>query len=246
MVERVFIVGVQRCGTTFIYHLLDEHPEIVMAKPVRPEPKVFLADSVTGNATAYDALVFPEDPPGMVRGEKSTSYLEHNEALCRIVDTFPEARFLVVLRDPVERAFSHYRFSVDNGIETRTLSQALVDDLIGRDIGYDQALSVSPYAYVRRGRYIEQLMRLERHVSTDNLHVIILEDLLAHLDAIRDVYDFLGVRVAFQPTLEGVPTNASNSTPYACPSLRAILRSHFAPFNAALERHLGRALMLWQ
>ena len=59
MVERAFIVGVQRCGTTFLYHLLDQHPQITMARPVRPEPKVFLSDSVTGDAAAYDTKSFP-------------------------------------------------------------------------------------------------------------------------------------------------------------------------------------------
>ena len=104
MVERFFIAGIQRCGTTFLYHLLDSHPQIAMAKPVRPEPKVFLTDSFTSDPDGYDALLFPENPSAQVRGEKSTSYLDHDAALRRISVTFPEAKFLVLLRDPVERA----------------------------------------------------------------------------------------------------------------------------------------------
>ena len=64
MADRCFIVGVQRCGTTYLYHLLNDHPEIVMASPVRPEPKVFLHDRVTGDPAGYDRLVFPHGPRG--------------------------------------------------------------------------------------------------------------------------------------------------------------------------------------
>jgi hypothetical protein len=246
MVERAFIVGVQRCGTTFVYHLLDEHPDIAMAKPVRPEPKVFLRDTVRGKPSAYDALVFPEDPLGTVRGEKSTSYLEHDDAVRRIIDTFPKAKFLVVLRDPVERALSHYRFSVDNGIEHRSLDEAMSRDLEGHDTIYDISISVSPFTYVRRGRYLEQLLRLERCIANADLHVLILEELLEDPTAMRDVYRFLGVNAAFHPTVEGAPTNASRSMPPVSRSVLNMLRSYFAPLNRALERHLGRELISWQ
>jgi hypothetical protein len=245
MVERAFIVGVQRCGTTFLYHLLDQHPQITMARPVRPEPKVFLGDSVTGDAAAYDAQLFPHNPPSLVRGEKSTSYLEHDQALDRVCATFPEARFIVVLRDPVERALSHYRFSVDNGLEKRPLDEALTDDIEGREPSYAPTISVSPYAYVKRGRYLDQLQRLERHVSIDSVCTVIIEDLTLDESVMSSVFRFVGVEDAFRPSI-GVPTNASSTVTDVPTHVRDRLRSYFAPLNEELGEHLGRRLDHWQ
>ena len=246
MVERVFIIGVQRCGTTLLYHLLDEHPDIVMAKPVRPEPKVFLGDSLTGDARSYDALLFPDDPPSQVRGEKSTSYLEYDDALRRMSITFPQAKVMVVLRDPVRRALSHYQFSVVNGLEQRSIDEALSQDLKGQHTGHDRSISVSPYAYVQRGRYLEQLQRLERFVAKSDLQIVIFEDLLRGRITPSEIYHLVGVSGTARRGLQGLPTNASRSAENASPSLINMLRSYFAPLNAALEHHLGRELPFWQ
>ena len=244
MTERVFIVGVQRCGTTYLYNLLDAHPQIAMAKPVRPEPKVFLGEEVTGEPEAYDRLVFPDAPTASVRGEKSTSYLDHEDALRRICDTFPEARFLMVLRDPVERALSHYRFSVDSGVETRAIEVAFGDALDGREPTYDPAISVSPFAYVRRGHYLEQLSGLERYAPKDRIRVVVFEDLVKDRSVISEIYRFLGVDEDFKPHTQGM--NASRSTVLLPPRIREALRAHFAPLNSRLGCHLGRSLDQWQ
>ncbi len=246
MVDRVFIVGIQRCGTTFLYHLLNSHPQIAMATPVRPEPKVFLSDSVTGDPGGYDALLFPDDPAAKLRGEKSTSYLDHDPALRRISATFPEAMYVVALRDPVERALSHYRFSVENGVEHRSVEEAITGDLEGREPDYDQSISVSPFAYVRRGRYLEQLLRLERYATYDRMTVVISEELALEAIKVADVFRLLGVDSSFRTPVGTLPTNQSQLSLHITPSLRDTLQSYFAPLNADLESYLGRALDGWQ
>jgi hypothetical protein len=246
MTDRIFIVGIQRCGTTFLYHLLDSHPQIAMAKPVRPEPKVFLNNLVTGDPGGYDALLFPDDPEAKVRGEKSTSYIDHDAALRRIGATFPEARYLVALRDPVERALSHYRFSVDSGLEHRSVEEAIIGDLEGREPEYDRSISVSPFAYVRRGHYLEQLLRLERHTHQTHIKVVINEELGEDGAEVADAYRFLKVDPSVRPRTCAIPTNKSTSQTHLPPSLRRTLQDHYAPLNAELEGYLGRALDRWQ
>jgi Sulfotransferase domain len=246
MVDRVFIVGIQRCGTTFLYHLLDNHPQIVMAKPVRPEPKVFLSDSVTGDPSGYDALLFPDKPPEQMRGEKSTSYLDHEPALRRIAVTFPDAFYLVVLRDPVERALSHYRFSVDNGLETRSVEEAMLQDIEGREPAYDSKLSVSPFRYVRRGRYYEQLLTLARQVPYENTRVVLFEALLADPALVSGIYRFLRVDDHPNATVDPRETNTSVATIDVSTRVRQVLRDYYAPLNQALAGFLGRELDVWQ
>lgn len=244
---RVFLVGAQRCGTTYLYHLLDSHPEIAMARPVRPEPKIFLSDAVTGDPRAYDARLFADRPPTPVRGEKGTSYLEHPEALGRIARTFPGAHIVVALRDPIERALSNYRFTVDHGLEDRSADAALLADLEGCERPYDDTrISVSPYAYVRRGRYIEYLRLAEERLDREPVHVVVFEELVAGPDAIRTVYAALGVDDRHVPGDAGTVANPSDAPATISAGTRDRLRDHYADANAALERHLGRPLPAWQ
>src|SRR5206468_3542937 len=131
MPDQFVIIGAQRCGTTYLTQLLDEHPEIEMAKPLRPEPKFFLDyEQFARGAEYYDARYF-SDAAARVRGEKSTSYIEHDVAVRRIVALFPEATIVAVVRDPVARAVSNHRFSTAEGAESRPLVDALRADEVG-------------------------------------------------------------------------------------------------------------------
>jgi hypothetical protein len=245
--RRVFVVGAQRCGTTYLYRLLDSHPDIAMAAPVRPEPKIFLTDDVTGDPAAYDRRLFPQAPAAAVRGEKGTSYIEHPAALDRMAATFPDAHAVVVLRDPIERALSNYRFSVDHGVEGLSADDALLADLDGRDRPYDRGrISVSPYAYVRRGRYLSYVREVEQRFRAGRVHVVVFEDLVAGDDALRDLYTALGVDPTHRPPMTGDVTNASHAAAELAPDTRARLQAHFAETNAALARHLGRPLDAWR
>lgn len=244
---RVFVVGAQRCGTTYLYHLLDGHPQITMARPVRPEPKVFLTDDVTGDPSAYDARLFAGRPATQVRGEKATSYLERPAALDRIARTFPDAHVVVAVRDPIERALSNYRFTVDAGLEDRTADAALLADLEGHERPYDRIrISVSPYAYVRRGRYVEHLRAVDARFRPERVHVVVYEDLTTGAGAIRRLYRALGVDDARVPDVLGRVVNPSAVDAALSASTRERLRAHYAAPNAALARRLGRPLPAWR
>lgn len=247
MITRVFIVGAQRCGTTLLYRLLDSHPDVTMARPVRPEPKIFLADEVVGDPLAYDARLFADVAATPVRGEKATSYLEHPAALDRIAKTFPDAHIVVAVRDPIERAVSNYRFSVDHGLEDRSPDAALLDDLGGRDRAWDRLrTSVSPYAYVRRGHYLEGIRRVEARFDRTRIHVVVFEELVSDVGEAAGIFRALGVD---EPPRDGVPAvavNPSTAPATLSPTVRDRLRDHYAEPNAALARHLGRTLDAWQ
>lgn len=243
---RVFVIGAQRCGTTYLHHLLDDHPDIVMARPVRPEPKVFLTDAVTGDPRGYDARLFPDDPAARVRGEKATSYLEHPTALDRIARTFPDAHIVVAVRDPVERALSNYRFTVEAGLEDRPADAALLADLEGDEPPWDRRrISASPYAYVRRGDYAEHLRHVDSRFDAARVHVVVHEDLVAGTAVVRALYGALGVDPTHDPAAAGRVTNPSTGRATLSAATRERLQAHFAPSVAALERRLGRSLPTW-
>src|SRR5680860_30087 len=106
-----FIVGAQRSGTTFLFQQLNQHPEVCMAKPVRPEPKFFIREELYNKGLEFYRSTYYAEAGNKVCIEKSTSYIEYELAAQRISQAFHHAKIIFILRNPVERAISNYRFS---------------------------------------------------------------------------------------------------------------------------------------
>lgn len=241
--DHFVIVGAQRCGTTYLTRLLDEHPEIEMAKPLRPEPKFFLDDEQYARGLAYyESRFFTESGP-RVRGEKSTSYIESEAAAERIVSMIPNATIVVLLRDPVRRAVSNYRFSVEHGSEDLPLAEALRASVSGERPWDATRFSVSPHAYLPRGRYIDYLERFARHASSDQLHVVFFEELVAGRRGVAACYDRLGVDPTFRPDALGSVVNATDGDDSVVePAFAGWMRDYFRESDRRLAAFLGRRL----
>jgi len=152
------IGGAARSGTTWLYHLLARHPQVFMAQPVRPEPKYFLVDELYARGLDYySAMWFANVPPGCLAGEKTTYYLESAPARDRIHRDLPGVRLIFVLRDPVQRAYSNYAWSQQNGLEREDFRTALRLEQ-EREAALPAALRfVRPNAYFSRGLYADLL-----------------------------------------------------------------------------------------
>jgi hypothetical protein len=122
-----FIIGgAPRSGTTWLYRVLDLHPQIYLAKPLQPEPKFFLvADLYRRGIQYYQETWFAEAPPEKMAGEKSTNYLESATTAMRIQEHLPWVKLIFILREPVERAFSNYLWSKTNKMENEDFETAL-------------------------------------------------------------------------------------------------------------------------
>lgn len=241
MARHFLVVGAQRCGTTYLRTLLDAHPQIAMAEPTAPEPKVFLDDEVIRRGAGwYRQTFFPHAAPGQLLGEKSTSYLEVPSAARRAADVLGDVRILVQLRDPVARAVSNWRFSREHGVERRTLAKALTENLAGPTPWDPERTSVSPFAYLERGRYADYLAGWYATFG-DRVRVQYLEDLLAQPDAVGETYAWLGVDPSFRPSTLGETVNPSaSSAPSLEPGLLGRLREWFAGSDRALAAMVGR------
>lgn len=237
------ILGAQRSGTTSLYHYLRAHPQ------VRP---------ATGKELQYFTLYygrgerwyrghFPRLAPGQVTFEASPYYLFHPSAPQRVAETLPEARFVVLLRDPVERAYSHYRHTRAYGAEPLSFADALAAEerrlaaalRQGPDTREAHA-ALRNHSYAARGRYAEQLQRWFAHVPRQRIHVIRSEDLYADPAAVyADLLRFLGLD-PFTPAAFGRHTRTGGAGPTGLdPSVRAELADYFAPHNARLAELLG-------
>ena len=165
MIRHLLVVGAQRCGTTYLHTLLDGHPQLTMARPANPEPKVFVSEELTRRgAEWYRETYFAHAEDEVLLGDKSTSYLEDPEAPIRAAGMLGEVHVIAILRDPVRRAISNWRFSTDNGLETRSLETALTENLAGPRPWDPERTSVSPFAYLERGRYLDYLVPVAERV----------------------------------------------------------------------------------
>lgn len=130
------IVGATKGGTTSLYRYLGEHPGIHM--PEEKEPNFFsltldevVADGVETAEARYRELF--AEAGDRVTGEASTTYITHPEAPGRIRDRVPDARIVGSLRDPIQRAYSHYWMHLTAGKEKRSFHEVVAAELEGRD-----------------------------------------------------------------------------------------------------------------
>ena len=114
----LFIVGAPKCGTTSLYGWLSQHPNVYMS-PIK-EPGFFSPDSLhrPGTLARYEALFAKAGAEHEIVGEASTNYLYSREAVPRVLEYNPKAKFIVCVRNPVEMAPSLFAQRVWEGRDT--------------------------------------------------------------------------------------------------------------------------------
>ncbi len=247
MIEHFFAVGAQRSGTTYLYYMLDEHPQIEMAKPIRPEPKFFMKPIfLESQQQDYERMYFGTKPGVKLRGEKTASYIESPLAAERIAQWYPDAKILFLLREPVTRAISNYHFSVHNGLETLPLDEAIRSEKQRRENYDHNKISASPYAYLQRGIYIDYIRMFGQFFKRENLIVMIYEEFVEQLESVQKLYAALGATADFVPPSLHEDINASEKTAVnLTPDLEKYMVDYFADANTQLEAYLGREITAW-
>ncbi len=245
MPEHFFICGAQRSATTYLYRMLDQHPAIAMAKPMRPEPKYFIRPGADDDLGEYRTTYFSGRDAHWF-GEKSTSYIECPEAAERISRLLPGATLFFMLRDPVERALSNYRFSRKNGLETLPLEAALDAEQARAAGRADAGTSVSPHAYVARGRYAEHLEPWFARFPAERIHLLVTERVVGSREGLHDAFARLGLDDDIPLEGMGNAYNQSDAVADVPPRVRERLRAGFAASNFELQRRHGVDIDAWQ
>jgi hypothetical protein len=179
------IIGGQRCGTTSLYRYLAAHPSV---RPATGKELQFLSLHHRRGTRWYRGH-FPVRPPGTLSFEASPYYLFDPAVPARAAALLPSStRFIALLRDPVERAYSHYLHSRAYGVEPLSFVEALDAEPARLAAGGHRARR--QFSYVARGRYAEQLTRWYERISRDRLLVVRTEELNARY---ADILSFLGL-----------------------------------------------------
>jgi O-antigen/teichoic acid export membrane protein len=178
------VLGVKRAGTTTLYRYLVQHPQV---RPLRMFKGTHYFDVRHDKPWWWYRSCFPVRRRGTLTGEASPYYLFHPLAPERIADALPAARFIVVLREPVDRAYSQWLFEVRSGHEDLDFRSAVMREpervageveRMRADRGYESA-ELRHHAYLARSRYAEQLRRLYSLVSPERVLVLQTERMSA-------------------------------------------------------------------
>lgn len=265
------VVGAMRSGTTSLIRYLRSHPQVFLA----PHKELHYFDFNFGEGTDWYRGNFEGASDERAVGEGTPNYMYIAEALPRIAELIPNARLIAILRDPVERAYSHYWHNRAVGREELDFGPAL-DAEAGR-IASDDPHARAYWSYVDRGRYARQLEAICALFPREALHVLLFDDLRETPgDAYRSVCGFLGVDEDHVPPELGTAVNSfvafrsrklrsltrrlpksagrvvgrlnarDESYPPMPEEIRASLSDRFREDNAALAAWLGRDLTSWR
>jgi hypothetical protein len=248
------VIGVGKGGTTFLYHLLTQHPLVERAS----SKEVHFFGNLYDEGIEWYRQCFPtprqKDGRMTITGEASP-YIAHPPAPARAAEVVPEARLIALLRNPVDRAYSAYQQSLRRGRITRTFEEVIEKEkalLLGapesgeeREEYLDEAKKSSENRSqaLYKGIYVEHLARWSGHFGRERMLILKSEDFFARpQEVLQQVFAFLDL-----PGWEPDPSvfeRKRNSRRYERmdPETRRKLEEYFEPHNQRLYDFLGRDL----
>ena len=197
-----FLIGAMKAGSTALHHCLNKHPDIFMSKP--KEPGFFSRDNRFSKGPIWYRDHFKGGAAGQVWGDSSTCYSRstiYPKTPTRIYNVNPDARFLYVVRDPVVRAFSHYKHRMDEAV------------ISGNPIlSYKQFLN-DDKEVLMTGRYYFQIKPYYDLFGAEKIYVCSFDDLVSEThDTLTKIWDFLNVNPDFSGGAELPSKNESGSS----------------------------------
>ena len=245
------IIGAQRCGTTSLFKYLTQHPGF---HPSLPKEVHYFTLYYAKGLTWYRSH-FPLEAGrqraqettehGFVTGEATPYCMLHPHAPRRLRHTLPNAKLILLLRNPVDRAYSHYHYEVKMGAETLPFNDALAleetrtsgeEERLLADETY-RSFNYQHFTFLARGRYAEQIERWRRYFDAEQMLILDSGDLYKHpLGTLGRVTAFVGLPAW---TYSGFKRYNDTHYPQMDPLLRRDLIDYYRPHNRRLYDLVG-------
>jgi len=190
MKVNTFIVGAPKAGTTSLYHYLSQHTNVSMSSVKEPNffsskevESLFYNSKCVDDSDDYHKLFSKEKK--QIRGEASVSYLFYENVPKRIHNYNSEAKIIIMLREPIERAFSHYLMDCRLGFCSEKL-----EDIIANPQSFPQYFQ----QYLELGNYYSQLKRYQDIFGKEKLLIIFYDDFKTDTKKVmKSVFSFLQI-----------------------------------------------------
>lgn len=191
-----FIVGAPKCGTTALYRFLENHPQVFLSDPKEvnffskkelEEQSLYYQDFKPKNENEYLNLFKNVDTQHKIIGEASVSYLFYPEVASRIHSFNPDSKIVILLRDPVVRAWSHYLMDKRLGLVKKELMEIFQSEKERDKLNFQQ--------YFLLGNYASQVEKYLELFGKKNVKIFFTEELKNKRDTIiTELYRFLGIQ----------------------------------------------------
>jgi hypothetical protein len=254
MLPDFLIVGAQKCGTTSLYGNLVKHPSVIPAlvKEVHffNNSRNYFQKGVGWYKAHFPSLLYKYYSTHICRndfltGEASPFYMFHPHAPKRISELLPEVKIIILLRNPVDRAYSQYHHEVEGRCETLSFEDAIRMEEERLRGEFDKIMKDEHYkswrydhnSYLLRGIYVDQLKRVYNYFNKSQVLILKSEDYFKDSQAtFEKALQFLGLPV-WQPN----DFKKANVGSYQKmdPAVRSRLLDYFEPHNHRLYDYLG-------
>ena len=212
-----FIVGAPKAGTTSLYHYLEEHPEVYMS-PIK-ETNFFSSKEMQEQELYYDATpiqsknqyldLFKDVSQEKQVGEASVSYLYYTDVAKKLQEFNPKAKIVIMLRNPVDRAFSHFLMDKRLGLSTSSFMDVIQEP---------KKFPLHFQQYVLLGNYFHQCSQYINRFGKDNVFITTYHEFKKDTDGVvRSLLNFLDVDLDVE-----LNTNKVHN-PYSAPKNKLIL-----------------------
>lgn len=244
MVPGYLVVGTKRGGSTSLADWINQHPEVA---PCRTRKGTHYFDVNYSRGWSWYLSAFEgRSSQWETTGEASPYYMFHPLAAERIARHLPDARLVVSLRDPIERAWSHHRYETEKGYETEDFDRAIdleaqrtggEEERLRSDGSY-QSFAHRHHTYLARGHYAEQLERIYGLFPREQVLVLRTEDVFTDPHTQLDrVWDHIGVS---RVRLDGLSRRKETSKDLTMsPATRRRLQSYYGEWNDRLYQLNG-------
>ena len=244
------VIGAQKSGTSSLSAYLEQHPDIagVFAKEIHYfDGGVSPAVDNFSNGQQWYRANFPIRAMGNASTkvfEATPMYLYHPLAPERIHQLLPQIKLLVLLRNPTDRAISHYHHSRSRGWEKLPILEAMHAEE-SRIVALSQSADFAGgafryFSYKSRGNYIEQIRRYRKYFRDDQMLILKSEELFSNpAAALPAIFEFVGVRPNYT-VADLAARNVSENKDTVPAEVYVYLKDFFRPHNQALYDLIGR------
>jgi hypothetical protein len=237
------VAGAQKCGTTALHYFLEKHPNIAL--PDKQELHFFDNEDLFSKKVNYNLLHESFKPTGksIVAGENTPSYIYWKPAIERICNYNKAIKLIILLRNPVLRAFSHWNMQRERGFDDLDFLDAVKEES-------NRQQEASPFqsrrfSYIDRGFYSEQVERVFRFFPREQVKVIKFEEFRKNQPAVlNSIFTFIGIK-----PLGNIRNKERNPIPYQreiTGTERRYVYKLFQEDIAKLEKLLGWDCSDWK
>ena len=200
------LIGVQKAGTSSIYNWISQHPEVYGPQEIK-DLHYFSLDKYFERGDSFLSSFYPNYNNEKIIMCGGVNYIYFPFVAKRINTFNPDAKLILILRNPVKRAYSAYTYFYKLGVENRSFTDAISFE---KNTQFEDIIDQSTFTYLEHGKYYQQIQEYYNIFNPDQIKILLYEEVIKdHENAMRELFEFLEVSTSFQINPETINKTGS-------------------------------------